>query len=166
MTVLSELLSANTDYSATFTKGNLPMPPGRQVTIVTCMDARLDPAKFLGLKEGDAHVIRNAGGRVSNDVLRSLAISQQLLGTREVVVIHHTDCGMMTFNNDELVARIKDDLGVDASGRDFYPFSDLEASVKEDVAKLRDNKLIPKSIPIVGAIYDVKNGRVREVVQA
>src|SRR5438132_10550878 len=102
MPVLPELLKANERYAAGFTKGDLPMPPGRHVAVLACMDARLDPAKALGLQEGDAHVIRNAGGRASDDALRSLAISQQLLGTREIVVIHHTDCGMLTFSNDDL----------------------------------------------------------------
>src|SRR6059036_2852376 len=114
MSVLSEVLKANAGYAATFgAKGKLSIPPARHFTILTCMDARLDPAKYAGLEEGDAHVIRNAGGRASDDALRSLAISQQLLGTREVVVIHHTDCGMLTFSNDQLRAKLKADLGAD-----------------------------------------------------
>src|SRR6185437_4302390 len=125
MSVRSEMLDANARYAASFTKGDLPMPPGRKVAILTCMDARLDPAKFLGLQEGDAHVIRNAGGRASDDAIRSLVISQELLGTREVVVIHHVDCGMLSFQNAELQARLKERFGADASDIDFLPFSDL-----------------------------------------
>jgi carbonic anhydrase len=163
MPALNELLNANTQYAATFTKGDLPMPPGRQVTIVTCMDARLDPAKFLGLEEGDAHVIRNAGGRVSDDVLRSLAISQQLLGTREVVVIHHTDCGMMTFGNDDLRQILNERLGTDARDIDFLPFADLAQSVRDDVAAIRASSLIPNDIVTQGLIYDVRTGKLQPV---
>jgi carbonic anhydrase len=163
MLVLPELLNANSSYAATFEKGDLPMPPGRQVTIVTSMDARLDPAKFLGLEEGDAHVIRNAGGRVSDDVLRSLAISQQLLGTREVVVIHHTDCGMLTFSNDDLRGILHERLGADASDIDFLPFTDLAQSVRDDVAMIRESALIPDDIQTKGFIYDVRTGKLQSV---
>jgi carbonic anhydrase len=163
MPVLPELLSANNHYAATFTKGDLPMPPGRQITIVTCMDARLDPAKFLGLEEGDAHVIRNAGGRVCTDVLRSLAISQQLLGTQEVVVIHHTDCGMTTFGNDDLRQILNERLGSDASDIDFLPFTDLAQSVRDDVASIRSSSLIPDDILTQGLIYDVRTGKLEPV---
>src|SRR5579864_464213 len=131
MTVAQEFRKANEAYAATFEKGNLPMPPARHVAVVTCMDARLHPARFLGLELGDAHVIRNAGGRVSDDALRSLVISQQLLGTNEVVVIHHTDCGMLTFSNDDLRAKIKQDLHANADDIDFLPFKDLEQSVRD-----------------------------------
>jgi carbonic anhydrase len=127
------------------------------------MDARLDPAKFLGLEEGDAHVIRNAGGRASDDAIRSLVISQQLLGTREVVVIHHTDCGMLTFTNEQLRDKIRQGLGADASQIDFLPFRDLEDSVRRDVETVRNSPLIPKDIPVSGFIYDVRNGRLLEV---
>jgi carbonic anhydrase len=130
------------------------------------MDARLHPAKFLGLEVGDAHVIRNAGGRASEDALRSLVISQRLLGTNEIVVIHHTDCGMLTFTNEQLTAKIRQDLGVDTAGRDFLPFPDLEKSVRDDVAFLRGSPLIPKNIPISGAIYDVRSGKLQEIVKA
>lgn len=165
MTVFDELLLANQTYQQSFDVGNLPMPPARHVSIVTCMDARLHPEKFLGLEVGDAHVIRNAGGRVSDDALRSLVISQRLLGTTEVVVIHHTDCGMVTFKNEDLVAKIRDDLGADATGRDFLPFSDLEQSVRDDVAIIRQSPLIPQDIPVSGAIYDVTTGAVQVVVR-
>lgn len=165
MSIFDQLLQANKTYQETFTQGDLPMPPARRVAIVTCMDARLHPEKFLGLDVGDAHVIRNAGGRASEDAIRSLVISQRLLGTREVVVIHHTDCGMLTFSNEDLVAKIRDELGVDASGRDFLPFGDLETSVLEDVTTIRESPLIPSDIPIFGAIYDVRTGRLQEVVR-
>jgi carbonic anhydrase len=163
MAVLPELLQANQQYARQFAKGNLPMPPARHVAILTCMDARLDPAQFLGLQEGDAHVIRNAGGRASEDALRSLVISQQLLGTNEVVVIHHTDCGMLTFTNEQLRQKLRRDLNADASDVDFLPFSDLEDSVRRDVATVRNSPLIPDNITVSGFIYDVRTGRLREV---
>lgn len=158
-----EFQTANERYARRFTKGSLPATPGRQVAILTCMDARLDPARFLGLDEGDAHVIRNAGGRASEDAIRSLVISQQLLGTREVVVIHHTDCGMATFTNEQLRDRVRQGLGADASGIDFLPFRDLEESVREDVAAIRDSPLIPKDVQVTGYIYDVRSGRLQPV---
>jgi len=166
MAIFDEFLAANKTYANSFDRGDLPMPPRRHVAIVTCMDARLHPEKFLGLDIGDAHVIRNAGGRASQDALRSLVISQRLLGTNEIVVIHHTDCGMLTFQNEDLVAKIKTDLGADASGWDFLPFTDLEESVRADVQTLRDSPLIPRDIPISGAIYDVRSGRLQEVVRS
>lgn len=165
MAVFDEFLKANESYGQSFKGGNLPMPPRRKVAVVTCMDARLHPAKFLGLDLGDAHVIRNAGGRVSDDAIRSLVISERLLGTQEIVVIHHTDCGMLTFTNAQLAEKIRDDLGVDVGDRDFLPFSDLEQSVRDDVEILRQSPLIPRSIPIAGAIYDVHTGQLREVVR-
>ncbi len=163
MSILPELLAANERHAAAFTKGDLPMPPGRHVAILTCMDARLDPAKFLGLEEGDAHVIRNAGGRASADALRSLIISQHLLGTTEVVVIHHTDCGMLTFGNEELQRRLQERFGADASGLDFLPFSDLAQGVRDDVAAIRNSPFVPAEIPVRGFIYDVRTGRLQPV---
>jgi carbonic anhydrase len=163
MAALPELLEANRRYAAGFTKGSLPVPPARHVAILTCMDARLDPARMLGLEEGDAHVIRNAGGRPTEDAIRSLVISQLLLGTREVVVIHHVECGMLSFSNDELRQKIRADLGADASGIDFLPFSDLAQSVRDDVAELRRSPLLLKDAPISGFIYDVKSGRLLPV---
>src|SRR3989337_775365 len=163
MAIFDELVSANQDFAGRFDKGDLPMPPARQVAVLTCMDARLHPETFLGLRVGDAHVIRNAGGRASDDAIRSLVISQRLLGTKEIVVIHHTDCGMLTFSNDDLVAKIRKELGADATRIDFLPFSDLEQSVFDDVETLRGSELISGDIPIAGAIYDVKFGRVLEV---
>ena len=163
MPELPELLAANERYAASFTKGGLPMPPARHVAVLACMDARLHPEKFLGLEEGDAHVIRNAGGRASDDALRSLIISYKLLGTREFVVIHHTDCGMLTFSNDQIREMLKNDTGADASAIDFLPFSDLEASVREDVRTIRSSPLIPDDITVTGFVFDVKTGRLSEV---
>lgn len=163
MSVTDEFLTANASYANQFTKGDLPLPPARKAAILVCMDARIDPAKALGLDEGDAHVIRNAGGRASDDALRSLVISYQLLGTREFVVIHHTDCGMVTFSNEQLRAKIQDELGADASHIDFLPFSDLVQSVRDDVATIRNSPLIPADIPVRGFVYDVTTGALAEV---
>jgi carbonic anhydrase len=162
MTVADEFLQADTRYAATFTKGDLPMPPARKVAVVTCMDARLDPAKFLGLEEGDAHVIRNAGGRAA-DAIRSLVISQQLLGTREIVVIHHTDCGMLTFTEEQLHQKLHDELHVHAA-IPFLPFTDLEQSVRDDVTMIRTAPLLLADVPVRGFIYDVHDGSLHEVV--
>src|SRR6266581_569017 len=163
MTTVQEFLKANDAYAATFQKGHLPMPPARRVAILTCMDARLHPARFLGLQEGDAHIIRNAGGRASDDAIRSLVISEQLLGTNTVVVIHHTDCGMLTFSNEDLRTKVKQELQADADHIDFLPFKDLEQSVRDDVATLKASPLIPKNVDISGYIYDVKSGRLSPV---
>lgn len=160
-----ELHGANQSYAETFEHGDLPMPPKRQVAVITCMDARLHPEKFLGLEVGDAHMIRNAGGRASDDAIRSLVISQRLLGTNEVVVIHHTDCGMLTFSNQDLADKCREELDVDVSDLDFLPFKDLEQSVRDDVVTLRSSPLIPKNIPISGAIYDVRTGQLQPVVR-
>lgn len=165
MATFDELLRANERYAESFEEGDLPVPPARRVAVVTCMDARLHPEEFLGIELGGAHVIRNAGGRVSEDAIRSLVISQRLLGTNEVVVMHHTDCGMMTFENEDLAAKIREDLGVDASDRDFLTFSDLEQSVRDDVETLENSELIPDDITISGAVYEVETGKVREIVR-
>jgi carbonic anhydrase len=162
MSVTDELLKSNESYASGFSKGDLAMPPARKTIVVTCMDARLLPSRFLGLEEGDAHVIRNAGGRVQ-DALRSIVISQRLLGTNEVLVIHHTDCGMQTFKNEDLYAKVEQDLGADASGIDFLPFPDLEQSVRDDVEFLKSSPLVPDDISIRGFVYDVKSGKVSEV---
>jgi carbonic anhydrase len=159
MTVVQEFLKANEAYAANFQKGDLPMPPARHVAVLTCMDARLHPSRFLGLQEGDAHVIRNAGGRASDDAIRSLVISEQLLGTNTIVVIHHTDCGMLTFSNSDLRAKIKQDLHANADSIDFLPFGNLEQSVRDDVATLKASPLIPDNIEISGFIYDVESGK-------
>jgi len=163
MSVAQEFQKANAAYASSFSKGNLPMPPGRHVAVLTCMDARLDPARFLGLEVGDAHVIRNAGGRASEDAIRSLAISQQLLGTNEVVVIHHTDCGMLTFSNEDLRKKLKQELNADAEHIDFLPFKNLEQSVRDDVATIKNSPLLLKNIEVSGFIYDVKSGRLLPV---
>jgi carbonic anhydrase len=162
MSVTDELIQNNESYAANFSKGDLPMPPGKRVAVVACMDARLIPTRALGLDEGEAHVIRNAGGR-AQDALRSLVISQRLLGTKEVLVIHHTDCGMLTFSNDDLYAKVQEDLGADASDIDFLPFPDLEQSVRDDVQFLKNSPLIPDDVSVRGFVYDVKTGKVTEV---
>ena len=163
MSVIPELLAANERYADRFAGGDLPSPPARRVAILTCMDSRLLPAGFLGLEEGDAHVIRNAGGQVTDDALRSLILSYKLLGTREFLVIHHTDCGQLTYDNDQLRERLRRDTGADASAIDFLPFSDLDDSVRQDVRRIRDSPLIPDEIPVYGYVYDVRTGRLREV---
>jgi carbonic anhydrase len=162
MSVIDELVQANADYASRFDRGDLPMPPARRLAIVTCMDARIIPSRALGLEEGDAHVIRNAGGR-ARDALRSLVISQRLLGTNEIAVIHHTDCGMLTFTNPVLHAKVKQDLGADSTAIDFLPFSDVEESVREDVEFLLSSPLIPRDVPVRGFVYDVTTGRLNEV---
>ena len=163
MSAIEELLLANTRYSTGRAPRQLPMPPARHLAIVTCMDARIIPEAAFGIAEGDAHVIRNAGGR-AKDALRSLVISQRLLGTNEVAVIHHTDCGMLTFTNDSIRRKIQAEVGADAGHLDFLPFADLERSVAEDVNLLRSSPLIPRRIPIRGFVYDVGSGTLTEVV--
>jgi carbonic anhydrase len=152
--VEQEILPANDRYASGFQKGTLPMPPGRKFAVVTCMDARLDPAKFLGLEEGDAHVIRNAGGIVSDDALRSLVISHNLLGTEEVLVIGHTDCGMLTFTD----AEVQQQLGTDIP---LHSFPDLEGRVQESVQAVRESGLLPDAVS--GFVYEVETGRLRPV---
>jgi carbonic anhydrase len=183
--ILSEVLAANAEYVANFgEKGKLPLPPGRHFAILTCMDARLDPAKYAGLAEGDAHVIRNAGGRASDDAIRSLVISYKLLGTREWFVIHHTDCGMLLFTDDimrGLLAKSLETATIDESGwhdvgkgpgsnaGDFISWltiKDNAASVVEDVRRIRTHPLVPKTIPIYGYIYDVTTGKLVEIPEA
>jgi carbonic anhydrase len=162
MSTIDELVEANEKYARTFDRGDLALPPARHVAILTCMDARILPSRILGLEEGDAHVIRNAGGR-ARDALRSLIISQRLLGTTEIAVIHHTDCGMLTFNNRDLREKVKEDLGSDTGEFDFLPFRDLEESVREDVEFLQATQLLNPDTAIRGFVYDVKTGRLREV---
>ena len=163
MGVSSEVRSANEGYAASFAKGDLAMPPARRFAVVTCMDARLDPARYLGLEEGDAHVIRNAGGLVSDDALRSLVISHWLLGTQEALVIAHTDCGMLTFTNDVLRQRLADEAGADAGAIDFLPFADLDESVRGSVKRIQESPFLPESFTATGFVYDVRTGRLREV---
>ena len=183
--IVKEVLSANAEYVVEFgDKGNLPMPPGRSFAILTCMDARLDPSKYAGLAEGDAHVIRNAGGRASDDAIRSLVISYKLLGTKEWFVIHHTDCGMETFNNEIIGNLLESSLktsSVDASGWhdsgdgpgttdgkfiQWLTINDQAQSVTEDVKRIRSSSMVPSQIPIYGYIYDCKTGRLVEVLEA
>jgi carbonic anhydrase len=159
MAITDEIRAANERYAGSFAKGDLPMPPGRRFAVVTCMDARLDPAAFLGLEEGDAHVIRNAGGVVTDDALRSLVISHHLLGTQEAVVIGHTDCGMLTFTDDELRER----LGPDAAGVHFHSFPDLEERVRQSVRAIAESPLLPASFHASGFVYDVGSGRLQDV---
>ena len=163
MAVRDEIVEANERYASQFDRGELPMPPGRRFAVVTCMDARLDPARFLGLEEGDAHVIRNAGALVTDDALRSLTISNRLLGTQETFVIAHTDCGMLTFTNEDIRAKLADEVGADASDVDFLPFDDLEESVRASVRRVREHPLLPESFSASGFVYDVRSGRLAEV---
>ena len=161
MSETEKFFSANATYAEGFNKGDLPMPPGRKLAIVACMDARLDPAGALGLTEGDAHVIRNAGGRAV-DAIRSLVISQQLLGTREIAILHHTDCGMLTFTDQQLRDKLKNDLG-QSTDMPFHSFSDLEESVRADIAEIKASPLLLEDVPVRGFIYDVKTGKISEV---
>ena len=162
MPVREEIVAANDRYSSAFAKGDLPMPPARRFAIVTCMDARIDPAKAFGLDEGDAHVIRNAGGLVTEDAIRSLIISHHLLGTEEVFVAAHTDCGMLTFTNDECRALLRDRTEASADAIDFLPFPDVEASVRRSVASVHESPFL-QEIPVSGWIYDVGTGKLSEV---
>src|SRR5437763_16890126 len=160
MGVIQRFIERNKAFAAKFRHGDKAMPPAQHLAVLTCMDARIHPEAALGLDVGDAHMIRNAGGRASDDAIRSLIISTHLLGTREFAVIHHTDCGMLTFTNDDMVQK----LGDEASAIDFLPFADLEASVEEDVDRIRQHPLVPDDISVAGYIYDVKTGKLQEVV--
>ena len=159
MSYFENFLKANQAYVELHGDLHLPIKPKTKVAIVTCMDSRLHVAPALGLALGDAHILRNAGGRVTEDMLRSLVISQQQLGTREIVVLHHTDCGAQTFNNEDFQEHLKCELGVDVSGQDFLPFQDIDESVREDMRLLKDSPLIPDDVVISGAVYDVDTGR-------
>ncbi|EMB54657.1 beta-class carbonic anhydrase [Streptococcus mutans] len=163
MSYFDNFIKANQAHVDLHGTAHLPLKPKTRVAIVTCMDSRLHVAPALGLALGDAHILRNAGGRVTDDVIRSLVISEQQLGTSEIVVLHHTDCGAQTFTNAEFTEQLKRDLAVDAGDQDFLPFTDIEESVREDIALLKNSPLIPEDIIISGAIYDVDTGRVREV---
>ncbi|KAL4761542.1 beta-class carbonic anhydrase [Aspergillus foveolatus] len=161
MTAAQEFEAANAKYAASFNKGDLQLPPQRKVAVVACMDARLDTARALGLEEGDAHVIRNAGGRAS-DALRSIIISQQLLGTREIVIVHHTDCGMLTFTDDAIRVKIRENLHQNADHIAFLPFADLPQGVLEDIRLLKESPLV-LHVPITGYIYEVESGKIVKV---
>ena len=162
MTVIDELLQNATSYAESFDKADLALPPARRIAIVACMDARLNPHALLGLEEGDAHVIRNAGGVITDDEIRSLAISQRLLGTEEIMLIHHTDCGMLTFTDDELRRQIQDETGVKPSWT-AEAFDDLEEDVRQSIARIEASPFIPRKDKIRGFVYEVETGRVREV---
>jgi len=183
--VVQSVEKANAAYVASFgDKGKLPLPPSCRFTVLTCMDARMDPAKFAGLSEGDAHVIRNAGGRASDDAIRSLVISYKLLGTKEFFVVHHTDCGMVLFNNKimgDLLSKSLEQAVVDENGWrdvgrvpgspegaeiDWLTFTDDRQAVIDDVKKIRSHPLIPKSIPVYGYLYDVRTGKLEEIKEA
>ena len=162
MSVIDEFLANNEDYAETFTKGSLPMPPAKQIAIVACMDARLETGALLRLVEGDAHVIRNAGGVVTDDVIRSLTISQRLLGTREIMLIHHTDCGMLTFRDDDLKQQILNETGIKPQFA-MEAFDDLDADVRQSIARVKANPYIPHKEQVRGFVYDVESGQLREV---
>ena len=161
MTVADEMLQANEDYAAGF-GGYRPSPPARQVAVVACMDARLDVYRALGLSEGEAHVVRNAGGVVTDDVLRSLTISQRLLGTREVVLVHHTDCGMMTFTDEQFAQRLRDETGEEPSWR-AHAFTDLDDDVRDGMRRLRESVFVGETDQVRGFVLDVGTGRLHEV---
>ena len=164
MGVTDEVLKANEEYAKNFQLGDLPMPPGRKLAIIACMDARVTVEDLAGLKTGDAHIIRNAGGIVTEDALRSLIISHHLLGTQEFIVINHTDCGMLTFKDEELRNNLEQSTGT-ATGTPahFHAFSDLEENVRSQVQKVKSHPWVPKGIPVRGFIFDVKTGRLKEV---
>jgi carbonic anhydrase len=161
MTSTDELISNNSSYAASFERGELPLPPAKKVAVLACMDARLDPAKALGLEEGDAHVIRNAGGVATEDALRSLVISQRLLGTEEIILIHHTDCGMETFSDDAVKEQIRAETGLRPSFA-LEAFPKAEDDVKQTAARIEANPFIPRK-NIRGFMYEVETGRLREV---
>ena len=162
MSATDELIRNAEDYAQAFDKGDLPTAPGKKVAVVACMDARLNPYGLLGLQEGDAHVIRNAGGVVTDDEIRSLAISQRLLGTEEIVLIHHTDCGMLTFTDDELRRRIQEETGLKPEWA-VETFPDLEEDVRQSIARIQASPFIPRKESVRGFVYEVETGRLREV---
>src|SRR6056297_2078229 len=162
MSATDEFLAANARYVETFDKGDKPMPPARQVAVVACMDARIETGRLLGLEEGDAHVIRNAGGVVTDDVIRSLAISQRLLGTEEVVLIHHTDCGMLTFRDDAVKSEIEADTGI-RPGFALEAFPDPEADVRQSLRRIEASPFLPRKNPVRGFVYEVNAGTLKEV---
>jgi len=162
MTATDELLRNAEAYAASFDKGELPLPPAKKVAVLACMDARLNPYGLLGLVEGDAHVIRNAGGVVTDDEIRSLAISQRLLGTEEIILLHHTDCGMLTFTDDDFKRAVQDDVGIKPHWS-AEAFADLDEDVRQSIARIRSSPFIPRKESVRGFVYDVATGRLREV---
>ncbi len=162
MSETDTFLENNERYAASFDKGELPLPPGRKVAVLACMDARLDPARVLGLEEGDAHVIRNAGGVASDDAIRSLAISQRKLGTEEIVIIHHTDCGMLTFDDEDFAAELESETG-SRPGWNAQAFADLDIDVRDSIERIRESPFVPRTDNVRGFVYEVETGRLREV---
>ena len=162
MTTTDELLENAAAYAAAFDKGDLPLPPAKKVAVLACMDARLNPYGILGLSEGDAHVIRNAGGVVTDDEIRSLAISQRLLGTEEIILIHHTDCGMLTFTDDEFKRSVQDDTGIKPEWA-AEAFSDLDEDVRQSIARIQASPFIPNKDSVRGFVYEVETDKLREV---
>jgi carbonic anhydrase len=162
MTATDELLANNERYAASFDKPGLKAPPARRLAVIACMDARLNVYEILGLAEGDAHVIRNAGGVITDDEIRSLAISQRLLGTEEIILIHHTDCGMLTFTDDEFKQSIQDEIGIKPAWA-VESFTDLEADVRQSIARIKASPFVPHTDQIRGFVYEVETGRLREV---
>ena len=162
MSVIDELVQNADSYTESFERGDLPMPPAKRVAVVACMDARLNPYGLLGLQEGDAHVIRNAGGVITDDEIRSLAISQRLLGTEAIMLIHHTDCGMLTFKDDEFRRQVQHDTGVKPEWA-AEAFDDLDDDVRQSIARIKASPFIPRKDEVRGFVYDVESGRLREV---
>lgn len=164
MTVTDQVLKANENYQKSFDLENLPMPPARKLAVVACMDARLTVEHILGLKTGDAHIIRNAGGVVTEDALRSLLISHHLLGTEEFIIINHTDCGMLTFRDEELRSKLRQQTGTTpVAPTHFHAFKDLEENIRQQMQKIRSHAWIPDPVPVRGFVFDVKTGGLREV---
>jgi len=163
MGVIHNFIERNKEFADRFRHGDKAMPPAQHLAVLTCMDARIHPERAMGMEIGDAHMIRNAGGRASDDAIRSLVISTTLLGTEEFAVIHHTDCGMLTFTNEDLRKKLSDERRVDASGVDFLPFPDLEQSVRDDVSTIKASPLLPDGIEVTGWVYDVKTGKISPV---
>ena len=161
-TTTDELIRNNQTYAGSFDKDSLPIPPAKKLAVLACMDARLDVHKILGLQEGDAHVIRNAGGVVTDDAIRSLLISQRLLGTEEIILIHHTDCGMLTFSDDEVKAQVHGDVGLKPHFS-LEAFDDLEEDVRQSIARIKASPFIARKDKARGFVYDVKTGRLQEV---
>ena len=165
MSTTDELLRNNESYVRSFDKGSLPLPPARHLAVLACMDARLDVHKILGLREGDAHVIRNAGGVATDDAIRSLVISQRLLGTKEIVLIHHSDCGMLTFKDDEVKRQIEADTGIRPAFA-LEAFPDLEDDVRQSIARIQASPFIPNKSSVRGFVYDVRTGKLNEIKAA
>ena len=162
MNTTDELVENSKRYAESFDKGNLPLPPAKKVAVVACMDARLIPTRVLGLEEGDAHVIRNAGGVVTDDEIRSLAISQHLLGTEEIILIHHTDCGMLTFSDDEVKAQIHEDTGIRPTFA-LEAFADLDDDIRQSIARIQASPFVPRKDKVRGFVYEVETGKLREI---